>query len=194
MRTISSFSLIVLVLTFAAFAEKPTEATEAAINNYLTALSDPSYAVQLDALKKLNDLKTLYPDFSMKEFDHFLGSSIMKKSTQSWINYLTSENAGLRHSTLHVLALCKSDFPQLDMSVFNRAIDKMIEKDPILHLQADAKIASIYISSPEFATAIKLNKGLTPGDVFTYIHTQMDVMFEEENYDDANAEQGIAKK
>ena len=189
MRTILNFSLIVLVMTFAAFAEKPTEATEAAINNYLKALSDPSYAVQFDALTKLDDLKTLYPDFSMNEFDQFLGSSIMKRSTQSWINYLSSENAGLRHSTLHVLALCKSDFPQLDMSMFNRAIDKMIEKDPNLHLQTDAKIASIYINSTEFATAIKLKKELTPGDVFTYIHTQMDVMFE-----DANAEQEIAKK
>ncbi len=170
-------------MPFAAFASDPDEATQSAIDNYLAALKNPSNDIQLDALKKLNDLKTLYPDYSMKEFDGYLISSVMKNSTQAWKNALFSELPTVRHSTLHVLVQFKSDFPNVDMSTFNIDLKRVINKDPDVHIQVDAKICHAFINSDELATMIKFDIGKEsgPGDIFTQIHTQMDIIFHEKN-------------
>ena len=181
MKNFTIVMFVFLITAISGFTQEPSDLTEKTIETYLQALKDPDRTVRHNALTKLNDLKTLYPDYEMKEFDKFLTSKIMKKTTDRWIALLKSETAGVRHSTLHVLVWLKSDFPQLDMRVFNKALEKMVDKDTQKHLQIDAKIALVYLNSPELASAIKVDEENNEGDVFTLIHTEMDKMFDIEN-------------
>ena len=175
--------LVALMMATVGFSQQPNPVTEKAIAAYLLALKDSNTGVRLEALKKLNELKTQYPNLKMKEFDNFLTSKIMEKSTQSCIASLTAENSGVRHSALHILVRLKSDYPQLDMSVFNNALTKMSNMDPYKHLQVDAKIAYVYLNDSEFSSKIKINEDGAPGDTFTQIHTEMDKTFTKENPD-----------
>jgi len=180
--------LLTFTLAFSAIAaNKPDEATVKKIKQELKALSDPSNSARLESLKELNDLKAMYPDYPMKEFDSYLSSPVMRNATQSWLRDFSSDKPSVRHSVLHVLVSFKADFPQLNMSMYNDALTKMINKDPVEHIQVDAKIAYLYINSVKLASTIKLDKQDGLGDVFTYIHTQMDLMFNQEN-----PSQGIA--
>ncbi|HPG41843.1 MAG TPA: hypothetical protein PLP19_21500 [bacterium] len=188
MKSIIIITLVMVLNITAGFSQNPSTETRNAINKYLTALNDKDVAVRLQALKLLNDLKTLYPDYQMKEFDTFLSSQIMQTATKGWIAALASDVPGVRHSTLHVLVRLKSDFPKLDMSVFNNALKKMSDKDKQLHLQVDAKIAFIYLNSSELAATIKIQEDMAPGDVFTIIHSEMDVLFQNNNPIAANLE------
>jgi hypothetical protein len=170
-----------LAMATVGFSQQPTPATEQAIAVYLKTLQDSNSGVRLEALKKLNDLKTQYPNLKMKEFDKFMTSKIMEKSTQSIINNLASENSGVRHSTLHILVRLKSDYPNLDLSVFNSALSKMSNQDPAKHLQVDAKIASIFLNDTELASNIKIDEAGAPGDSFNQIHLEMEKAFSTEN-------------
>jgi hypothetical protein len=180
MKKIASVLFVALILVNAVWAQAPSQQTEKAIEEYLKALKDSNQNVRMNALKQLNDLKTLYPNYQMKEFESFLSSSIMQKSTNSWITNLSAENPGVRHATLYALVRLKSDFPYLEMSVFNSALNKVISKDPVAHIQVDAKIANIYINDPKLASTIKVDENADPGDVFAHIHIEMDKMFEKQ--------------
>jgi hypothetical protein len=180
MKKLAALMFVALILVNAAWSQAPSQQTEKAIDEYLKALKDSNQNVRMNALKQLNDLKTLYPKHQMKEFETFLSSSIMQKSTNSWIANLGAENAGVRHATLYALVRLKSDFPQLDMSVFNAALNKAVNKDPVAHIQVDAKIASIYLSDAKLASAVKVDENAAPGDVFAHIHVEMDKMFHKE--------------
>ncbi len=181
MKSIITFTLILAVMVAAGYSQNPSAETRNAINTYLSALNDKDIQVRLVALKRLSELKTLYPNYQMKEFDNFLTSQIMQTATKGWIASLTSDVPGVRHSTLHILVRLKYDFPNLDMSVFNNTLKKMCEKDPQPHLQVDAKIAAAYINSSELAAAIEIQEDMAPGDVFTIIHSEMDRVFENTN-------------
>jgi hypothetical protein len=186
MKSIIIIALVLVFTVAAVYSQSPSTETRNAINSYLSALNNKDIQVRLVALKLLSDLKTLYPDYQMKEFDNYLTSQIMETATKGWIASLSSESAGVRHSTLHILVRLKSDFPQLDMSIFNKTLTKMINTDPQIHLQVDAKIAQIFINNSELAAAIKIEEDMAPGDVFTIIHSQMDKVFTSENSLTAN--------
>jgi len=177
----SIFAIAMLLVISAVSFANPSLEDKKAIDGYLAALSDPDIDIQLNALKKLNDLKTQYPNYNMREFDNFLTSEIMEKSTASWMQSLSSEMESVRHSTLSVIVRLKSDFPNLDTSVFNSAVRKIMNNDPELHLQIDAKIAYLYLNNSELASKVTFSSQPDPGDVFTQIHQSMHSEFVEEN-------------
>ncbi len=180
MRKWTSFFLA-LLWSAAGFSQEPDKTMEIVIKNYLEVLESTNTKARLEALAKANEFKSQYPDFKMREFDQFLSGKIMAASTKSWLANLSSPNAGVRHSTLQVLVRMKSDFPYLDMSVFNTILKRMCEQDPVAHLQVDAKIAAVYLNNTELAQAIKIVEGNSPGDTFTQIHLAMDDAFEKTN-------------
>ncbi len=180
MKKVTIFFLA-LLWSAAGFSQEPDKTMEIVIKNYLEGLESKNTKARLEALAKVNEFKSQYPDFKMKEFDNFMSGKIMAASTKSWLANLTSPNAGIRHSTLQVLVRMKSDFPYLDMSDFNAILKKMWEQDPVAHLQVDAKIAAIYLNNSELAQAIKIVEGDSPGDTFTQIHLAMDEAFEKTN-------------
>ncbi|HPI72278.1 MAG TPA: hypothetical protein PK843_08575 [bacterium] len=165
----------------AGFSQEPDKTMEIVIKNYLEVLESKNTKARLEALAKVNEFKSQYPNFKMREFDTFMSGKIMAASTKNWLANLSSPNAGVRHSTLHVLVRMKSDFPYLDMSGFNTILKRMCEQDPVAHLQVDAKIAAIYLNSSKLAEAIKIVEDHSPGDTFTQIHLAMDEAFKKEN-------------
>ncbi len=172
---------VFLTFTGICFSENLPDEIEKEISKYLKALSSSNREAQLEALSKLNTYKTSYPQKKMKEFDNFINSKAMKETTDLWIKNLSHESAWIRHSTLHILVLLKSDCPQLDMSKFNKPLDKMITNDPLYHLQVDAKLAEIYLNDSLLSSSIKLNEDmLMEGDVFTFLHLEMDKMFDKQ--------------
>lgn len=180
MKKLLAVLFVMSIIVNAAWSQAPSRQTEKAIDEYLLALKDSNQSVRMNALKQLNDLKAAYPDYQMKEFESFLTSAIMRKSTDSWIRNLGADNAGVRHATLYALVRLKSDFPQLDMNVFNSALNKVVNKDAVAHIQVDAKIATIYLNDAKLASAVKVDENADPGDVFAYIHIEMDKMFDQQ--------------
>ncbi|NLP12154.1 hypothetical protein GX408_17270 [bacterium] len=172
---------LALLWSAVGFSQEPDKTMEIVIKNYLEVLESKNTKARLEALAKVNEFKSQYPNFKMREFDNFMSGKIMAASTKNWLANLSSPNAGIRHSTLHVLVRMKSDFPYLDMSGFNAILKKMCEQDPVAHLQVDAKIAAIYLNNSELAQAIKIVEGNSPGDTFTHIHLAMDKAFEKLN-------------
>ncbi len=180
MKKLFAVLFVMSIIVNAAWSQAPSPQTEKAIDEYLQALKDSNQSVRMNALKQLNDLKTTYPNYQMKEFESFLSSNIMRKSTDSWNRNLGAENPGVRHATLYALVRLKSDFPQLDMSVFNSALNKVVNKDAVAHIQVDAKIAAIYLNDAKLASAVKVDENADPGDVFAHIHIEMDKMFDQQ--------------
>ena len=175
MKTLINIWLVVIMTAVAAFANEPDQATKKVLKGYLVDLKNSDEAIRYEALKEVNNLKALYPNYKMKEFNKFFTSKTMANATKGWIESLSSDVSGLRHSTIHVLARIKSEFPQLDMSVFKSALEKVSKTDSEEHLQIDAKIVLIFLDNPEIASSISIGvEDVSSGEVCTKIHTEMD--------------------
>lgn len=71
-------------------------------------------------------------------------------------NSLKSENEGVRFWSLFLLARLKSDAPEMDLSQFNRALNRMTDRDEEELLRVNAKMTYLYLNEPELVKSVRV--------------------------------------
>ncbi|MDZ7372260.1 MAG: hypothetical protein ONB12_13945, partial [candidate division KSB1 bacterium] len=69
---------------------------------------------------------------------------------------LKSDNAGARNSALHVIAKIKSEYPDVDLTVFNDMLLRLSRNDERSLIRVNANLAYAYINNPELAARVKV--------------------------------------
>ena len=90
---------------------------------------------------------------------------------------LKSENDGVRNSALHVLAKVRSEHPQADLSVFNKALTQMSKNDDRSFLRANANLAYIYINSTELPSKVRTETQEDPSVFFNELYSELNKDF-----------------
>ena len=68
---------------------------------------------------------------------------------------LTHDNDGVRFWSLYLMSRLKADHPNLDLSDFNKRLQRMIEKDDSELIRVHAKMTHFYINDSAMAKTIK---------------------------------------
>lgn len=100
-----------------------------------------------------------------------------EKAEKALLMSLKSENRGVRNSTLHVLAKIKSDDPELDMSVFNSSLLRMVRRDNDPMIRANANIIYTYINNNELAQNLSVSNPEDPAAFFASLYSELDAGF-----------------
>ncbi|MDZ7314721.1 MAG: hypothetical protein ONB24_01220 [candidate division KSB1 bacterium] len=89
------------------------------------------------------------------------------------LDVLKSENAGARNSALHVIAKIKSDYPDVDLTVFNDMLLKLSRNDERSLIRVNANLAYAYINNPELAARVKVEDPEDPAAFFNALYNEL---------------------
>ncbi len=104
-------------------------------------------------------------------------SGKLELATKGLLASLKSENPGVRNSALHVLAKIRSEYPQADLSVFNRMLTQMSKNDAQSMIRANANLAYIYINSTELPSKVRTQDQEDPSVFFNDLYSELNKDF-----------------
>lgn len=86
---------------------------------------------------------------------------------------LKSDNAGARNSALHVIAKIKSEYPDVDLTVFNDMLLRLSRNDERSLIRVNANLAYAYINNPELAARVKVEDPEDPAAFFNALYNEL---------------------
>ena len=69
---------------------------------------------------------------------------------------LKSENNGVKFWAMFLLARLKSDLPELDLTRFNRQLNRMVDKDKEELIRVNAKMTYLYLNEADLAKTVRV--------------------------------------
>ena len=69
---------------------------------------------------------------------------------------LKSDNNGVKFWALFLLARLKSDDPEMDLSRFNKTLDRIIDKEKEELIRVNAKMTYLYLNEPELVQSVRV--------------------------------------
>ncbi len=89
------------------------------------------------------------------------------------LEVLKSDNAGARNSALHVIAKIKSDYPDVDLTVFNDMLLRLSRNDANSLIRVNANLAYAYLNNPGLAARVKVEDPEDPAVFFNALYAEL---------------------
>ena len=102
-----------------------------------------------------------------------LSADQTKAAIQGFEWSLKSSNAGVRHSSLHVIAKFKSEYPSVDLSELNKTLIKMSRNESEPLIRVHASLTYQYINSSKLVNLIKVTDPEDPMVFFNELYKEL---------------------
>lgn len=96
------------------------------------------------------------------------------KAVEGYRMALKSDNAGLRYSAMHQLALLKSRHPEVNIEPVNNDLKKLIAREEYTSIRLRAELTRVYLNDKALADTVKAGDFENPTTFYNTLLTEVE--------------------
>ena len=101
-----------------------------------------------------------------------------KKAVAGYRMALKSDNAGLRYSAMHQLAVLKSKHPEVNIEPVNKDLQKLIDRDKYTSIRLRAELTRAYLNDKTLTDTVKADDFENPAAFYATLMSEVETHYE----------------